>query len=410
MQVANQFVRRLFGVLTLSSLAACATAPAGLSTAMQREQMAAGLPAVLADDSFAESDLAARKARNALALSPAMEELVHRTLEPLAARIGPTAAMYAVLYERGRIVVDYSSDYTRNAAEAFEARRGNCLSLALMSASFAKRLGIRVRYQLVHTPDAWSRGDRLNFQIRHVNVTLVPNGVGSGLRSAPFAQGLTVDFVPVEFKHRLELHELSEAAVIAMYLNNLASEALDGEHYDQAYRLARESLTVDPTLPESYNTLAVVLSSRGQQAKAEAALRVSLTLEPEGVAAMSNLIALLDESGVPAKRAEAALWRGRLQALQPRPPFADFDLGLEALAKGDASRALDLFLRQRELTGADPRLQQYIAASYAQLGRRDEAIAALQQGLQLSDNDSQRSQLLAKKRALLQAKAPLPAQ
>ncbi len=399
MEVARQIVRRLTCALILGSLAACAAPPAGAPEALGREQLLRRLPSVLADETFAESELAALKARDVLALSPAMEDLVRRTLEPMAARVGGPEALYAVLYERGRIGVEYSSDYTRNAAEAFEARKGNCLSLALMTASFAKRLGIRVHYQLVRTPEAWSRGDRLNFQIRHVNVTLAQNAVDGFLRGSPFSQGLTVDFVPIEFKNRLALRELDESAVIAMYLNNLASESLDNAQYDRAYRLARQALLTDPTLPESYNTLAVVLSSRNQQAKAEAALRLSLALAPDSVAAMGNLIAILDETRNP----EAGMWRNRLRELQPHPPFADFDQGLAALAAGDASKALALFLRQRERTGLDPRLQQYIAASYQRLGRSDDALAALQQGLQASDNEQQRQQLLAKKRALMQA-------
>jgi len=399
MPIANQFVCRLTSVLSLAALAACATPPAGGGEELGREQLLSKLPSVLADESFAESELAARKAREALALSPAMEDLVRRTLEPMAARVGGPEALYSVLYERGRIGVEYSSDYTRNAAEAFEARKGNCLSLALMTAAFAKRLGIRVHYQLVRTPEAWSRGDRLSFQIRHVNVTLAQNAVDGFLRGSPFSQGLTVDFVPIEFKNRQALRELDESAVIAMYLNNLASEALDVAQYDRAYHLARQALLTDPTLPESYNTLAVVLSSRNQQAKAEAALRRSLALAPDSVAAMGNLIAMLDEARSP----EANLWRSRLRELQPSPPFADFDQGRVALAAGDASKALALFQRQRERTGLDPRLQQYIAASYQRLGRDDEAIAALQQGLQASDNELQRQQLLAKKRALLQS-------
>ncbi len=399
MHAANQFVCRLIGVLVLAALAACATPQAGGSEELGREQLLRKLPSVLADDAFAESELAARKAREALALSPAMEDLVRRTLEPMAARVGGPEALYSVLYERGRIGVEYSSDYTRNAAEAFEARKGNCLSLALMTAAFAKRLGIRVHYQLVRTPEAWSRGDRLSFQIRHVNVTLAQNAVDGFLRGSPFSQGLTVDFVPIEFKNRQALRELDESAVIAMYLNNLASEALDVAQYDQAYHLAKQALLADPTLPESYNTLAVVLSSRNQPAKAEAALRLSLVLAPDSVAAMGNLIAVLDETGSP----EASVWRGRLRELQPNPPFADFDQGRLALAAGDASKALALFQRQRERTGLDPRLQQYIAASYMRLGRDDEAIAALRQGLQASDNEQQRQQLLAKKRALLQS-------
>ena len=386
------------------ALMGCATSPALDKGAASREALMDELPAFWADEVFAQTDRARAKAAEAMMLSPAMEDMARRTLEPLAQRIGGPEAMYSVLYERGRISVEYSSDYTRNASEAFQARRGNCLSLALMTAAFAKRLGVRAHYQLVRTPDAWSRGDRLNFQVRHVNVTLVGNVMQEHSRGTPFGQGLTVDFIPTEYRNRETVRELSEATVVAMYLNNLASEAMDDAHYDQAYALIKEALRMDPAQPDAYNTLAVVLSSRGQQRKAEAALRRSLALAPEGLAALGNLAALLD--GAPhasaSARQEAQLLRGRLRELQPRPPFADMDEGLLALAAGDAARALAAFQKQKERTGEDARLQQYLAAAHAKLGQMEEARAAVRQGIKLSESDGQRQQLFAKKRALMQ--------
>ena len=50
---------------------------------------------------------------------------------------------------------------TRNAAEAFDARSGNCLSLVIMTAAFAKELGLPVRYQNVFVDEAWSRSGDL---------------------------------------------------------------------------------------------------------------------------------------------------------------------------------------------------------------------------------------------------------
>lgn len=392
-------------VVAVMALAGCASAPVPDKEQNSPEALQGALPAFWADEMFAQSDRAQGKAAEAMTLSPAMEDMVRKTLEPLAQRIGGPEAMYSVLYERGRISVEYSSDYTRNAAEAFQARRGNCLSLALMTAAFAKRMGVQAHFQLVRTPDAWSRGDRLNFQVRHVNVTLVGNLVQEHMRGTPFGQGLTVDFIPAEYRNRETVRELTEATVVAMYLNNLASEALDDARYDQAYALVKESLRMDPALPDAYNTLAVVLSSRGQQRKAEAALRRSLALAPDGLAALGNLAALLEGSKLTSASQEAQALRSRLRELQPRPPFADMDEGMLALAAGDAQQALTLFKKQKERTGEDARLQQYLTAAYMKLGQLEEARAALQKGLKLSESDGQRQQLFAKKRALMQQAA-----
>ncbi|HLO94686.1 MAG TPA: tetratricopeptide repeat protein, partial [Burkholderiaceae bacterium] len=223
--------------------------------------------------------------------------------------------------------------------------------------------------------------------------------------AAPGSQGLTVDFVPPNRRIREVVKEISEATVLAMYLNNLASEAMDGGRYDQAYQLVKQALLKDPGLPEAYNTLAVVLQRRGAVDKAELALRQSLALAPQGVAQLSNLLALLEQRGGPAAQAELPQLRERLAAVQPRAPFADMDEGQAALAQGDAETALAAFLRQREVTGDDARIEQLLAASYARLGRFSEAQDALRLALSISDNEGQRRELGAKKKMLLQARA-----
>jgi hypothetical protein len=46
--------------------------------------------------------------------------------------------LFDALYGNGRLRLDYDSAMTRNATEAFAARSGNCLSLVLMTAAFAR--------------------------------------------------------------------------------------------------------------------------------------------------------------------------------------------------------------------------------------------------------------------------------
>ncbi len=54
--------------------------------------------------------------------------------------------------------------------EAFQARTGNCLSLVIMTAAFAKEVGLPVRFQSVYVPETWSRSGNLYFSSGHVNL------------------------------------------------------------------------------------------------------------------------------------------------------------------------------------------------------------------------------------------------
>src|SRR5205814_2507802 len=76
------------------------------------------------------------------------------------------------LYTKGKLKLEYESTETRNAAEAFDARAGNCLSLVIMTGALAKELGFPVRYQRVYVDDTWGRSGDVYFSIGHVNLSL----------------------------------------------------------------------------------------------------------------------------------------------------------------------------------------------------------------------------------------------
>ena len=87
-------------------------------------------------------------ANQVFALSDAMRDYAAR-MAPLLRQRGMQQGLVDALYKKGDLKLDYDAALTRNAAQAFDARAGNCLSLVIMTAAFAKHLGMPVRYQSV---------------------------------------------------------------------------------------------------------------------------------------------------------------------------------------------------------------------------------------------------------------------
>ena len=56
-------------------------------------------------------------------------------------------ALLEALYTQGELRLEYDARRTRTAAEAFDARMGNCLSLVIMTAAFATEMQLQVRFQ-----------------------------------------------------------------------------------------------------------------------------------------------------------------------------------------------------------------------------------------------------------------------
>jgi tetratricopeptide (TPR) repeat protein len=256
---------------------------------------------------------------------------------------GKMRGLIAALESKAKLKLEYNATITRTAAEAFDARAGNCLSLTVMTAALAQELGLSVSFHRVLAEPLWTRSGDLLFASGHVNIAI---GAPLGADRSTFGglKGIVVDFMPgADLKHQRS-QQISERTVTAMYLNNRAAETLHGGQLDEAYWWARGAVMADSRFLEAVNTLGVIYSQHGNPAQAERAFRHVLAIESENVSAMANLVRVLERSG---RQAESVALAERLRRIEPLPPFHFFDLGVAALARGDFAKARDLF--QQEL-------------------------------------------------------------
>jgi tetratricopeptide (TPR) repeat protein len=275
------------------------------------------------------------------AMSPAMRRFLRDELAgPMVT--GSTRQGLIDAVTQGLLKLEYDSARTRTAAEAFDARSGNCLSLVIMTAAFAKELGLQVTYNRASVADMWSRDANIYFLNGHVNVTL-------GKRYADprtlydAAETITIDFIPGRDLRGLRTRAIEEPTIVAMFMNNRAAEALVRGGLDDAYWWAREAMRADPWFMGAYNTLGVVYVHRGQLAAAERAFRRVLAYEADNTRAWANLALVLDRLHRPE---EAALAERELARLEGEAPFNYFHRGLAAMEAGDFRGARALFARE----------------------------------------------------------------
>ena len=176
-------IRTFLLVSILVLVGGCATAPMPPAPSQLFDDRAFG-PAtsrVNADEIFALSD------EMRLYLNTVI-------LEQISRKGSNQTGLFASLYDKGQLKLEYDAAMTRNAAQAFAARSGNCLSLVIMTAAFAKALNMPVRYQSAVVDEDWSRGGDLQFLIGHVNITLATSRSGIWLRGN-HDDDLTIDFL-----------------------------------------------------------------------------------------------------------------------------------------------------------------------------------------------------------------------
>lgn len=364
-------------------------------TACASLQPAPPVATVLHDDLFGNPPRPA-DADGVMALDEPMQRYLRGVLAVSVRDKGRPRALAEALYARGELQLEYDSSVTRNAAQAFAARSGNCLSLVLMTAALARELGLDVSYQSATLVDAYSRNGNLTLQAGHINLVLAPRHSRwhqNGIDYREDSDSLRIDFLPPEALRGLRTVPINEQRVLAMFMNNRAVESLQRAAPTEAYAWAREALRTDPGFWPAYNTLGVVYQRAGHVLPAVAAFERVLAQDPDNLPAMSNLVAPLRQLG---RDDEASRWMARRLVLQPDAPFQFLGLAEAALARGDLTQARTLLDREEAVTGQTHELYFLRARLYAAMGQTGAASDALQQAVNASETTRQRQVYAAK--------------
>jgi tetratricopeptide (TPR) repeat protein len=384
-------MRRLLIVWIAALLAACA-GPQAL--APRHEQ--------LFDDALFGAPSERIGTGQVFALSEPMRHYLNHDIAAQLRSKGPQRGLLDALYQRGELKLDYDASVTRTAAQAFADRAGNCLSLVIMTAAFAREMGLVVRYHSAYLEEAISRNHNLLLRSGHVNLSL-GRSFADSRSSLPHT--LTVDFLPPEELRGLRTIEIPEETVLAMFMNNRAVEAIVGGRLNDAYAWAREALRKAPDFIAALNTLGVVYLRKGHLPQAAAVFDHVLERDTMNRPALSNLTLAYARMG---RVEDSARLQQRLARLEPDPPFHFFNLGLAAMKKHDYSAAREHFAREVARGDGYHEFHYWLGLAHVQLGNVDQARRHLSLALENSTSQKDRS-LYSSKLDWLRAKAQ-PAQ
>jgi len=308
-------------------------------------------------------------AADVFALSPEMKRYLETDVARLVRLRGRHHGLFDALYDRAQLKLEYDAAMTRNASEAFAVRAGNCLSLVIMTAAFAKEMDFTIRYQNVFTDETWSRDGDFYLSIGHVNLSLARKKVEEpGKRND--SDSMTIDFLPPANLRGARTWAIDEPTIIAMYMNNRAVESLTSDRVDDAYWWAREAILQDPRFMSAYNTLGVVYQRHGNFAEAKRTFDFVLVREPANTRAMSNLALVLGDQGNMAASVELTR---KLEQMEPNPPFGYFKRGLAAMQESDYKTAKEMFMKEVDRAAYYHEFHFWLALAYMGLGEMEPA-------------------------------------
>ena len=316
------------------------------------------------DETFGyEAKLVTVTRESLFALDPALLA----TLKPAAAR-GQSARINELL----RLVFGpdlkafaYSGGHSTAAAETWRNKRGDCLSLTVMSYALARALDVPLQMQEVRVPVLFDRRDGVDFLNQHVNSIVHTSQPLRAWGETLPAGELIVDFLP-QIGSRRHGTALDENAMLARYYNNIAAEYLAADNDRLAYAHFKAAILTDPGYAASYSNLAQLYLRRGLGTAAEAALRHALTLNADSELALSALHKLLLSQH---RDTEAAALEARLRAERDDDPYYWLGLGLERLQQARYGEAVSALQHAQALTKGFSEVHMYLALAYWRSGK-----------------------------------------
>ena len=290
--------------------------------------------------------------------------------------------LLTLLFGADRKGFAYAAGHSTVAAETWRLRKGDCLSLTILTYAVARHSGMAAQMQQVPSPMVFDRRGGYDVVSQHVNV-LLPAAVRNILED-PERRDMVVDFDPVVASGRRGT-PLNEAAIAARYYNNVAVEAMAAGDTARAYAHFKAAATADPAYASAYTNLAALYRSGGHVREAEELLRTAIRLADEPHVPLHALHQLLTVQGRDAEARPLAL---RLQALREQDPYHWIGTGLRHLQLAEHRQAIAAFERARDLAAAFPEVHRHLAVAYARSGQLAKAEEALRELATLGERES----------------------
>ena len=296
------------------------------------------------------------------------------------------------LYGSGVVKLSYASGHSTGAAKTWQNRRGDCLSLTIMTYASAKAMGIPARMQEVPIPVAIERRTGVDYLNGHVNV-YVPVAARLQIDGRSLdGGGVIVDFEP-QAGSRQKGMTLTEEEILGRFYNNRATEYLTQGKADLSYAYYKAALGADPSFWASYGNLAQLYMRRGLTGSAETLLRHAMALNPDSHVPLLTLQRLLLGQG---REAEALEIAELLKKHQEADPYHWLSVGVNHLKNQRYDQAIAALQRAQEIASGFDEVHRNLAIAFWRNGQIPAAEEQLALLAGLAKGDSQVALLRAK--------------
>lgn len=326
-------VRKRFSIILsmiVMLIPACSLMPEHLITRQRKPN----LPITIAQLNLPDSPV---NEAHFLTVTPQMQAFVDSLNLTMLSPDKKVTKIYNTLFYQKNYIIDYDMFTTLNAGDTFAKKRGNCLSLTAMMVALGRAAGLKSQFRESSAKPAWYSHNGLLAKLSHINT----------LMHKTRRVSVIVDFNEKSYDSKNIGVILNDQLAKAMYLNNVASEALIKNELDLAYYYYRQAILLAPNQSDIWNNMGALLNRIEQYELSESILKYAIKLDPKNYSVLINLQNLYHNTQqFELKRSV----KKSIHTLYADNPHYIKSLAERALIEGDMQNAIRYIKRANQLS------------------------------------------------------------
>lgn len=311
------------------------------------------------------------------ALSEEMKRVVKDKFASENIKYKKTKKLVQHIFESSNVGLAYQSNANLTAAQTYEQKVANCMSLTILTYVLAKEAGLEASFQDVQVPEYWIRNGQYNMLTGHVNLLI--HGVREpGVNVIWGSTNLEVDFDPFIRKKSFPKKTIDVNTVVAMFYNNKGAQALVNNNYDLAFKYFSAAVKKAPNYGASWGNLGILYRFTEQHTLAEQVYRHTMAVEPDNLNTLTNLGMLLERQGrfEESRTIDSTILKQRI-----KNPYYHALLADEAFYKGNPESAIRHYNRAIKLNSKIHEFYYGLAKVLSSVGNKDSAKIAMRKAL-----------------------------
>ncbi len=272
---------------------------------------------------------------------------------------------------------DYNN-MTLPSTQALAKRTGNCMSLAMLTTSFANLVGLEISYQIINGAPLYYKQGKNIVTSQHVRTKIyaVPEPEEEGMVYFRKTH-IIIDY----YKNQLDLpgRTITSEEFLSMYYANLSADAYANMEYDLALKYSSNAMKWFPNSPENINTHALILDKLVDTDASIMLIEKALEQNITSLNLLNSYKILLEKTNQISK---ANVLNEQMENIDDDNPYRWLDIGHTKFDKKEYSNALRYYQKAELLAPYLDEVYLAQAKTYFKLGKKKASKEYLKKALE----------------------------